>query len=110
MAALAAPRPASNTLGVVALVLAIVAAVAGVAAAPIQLLMQVRGGTPFAAVVIGVAVPIGLLSIAALVIGVVAALRPGVSKASPGAAIGIAVFLLAGQLTGLIATIVAVAL
>jgi uncharacterized BrkB/YihY/UPF0761 family membrane protein len=99
-------RPATNPLGVAALVVAIVAVAAGIIASPFQLLLQVRGGVPFQAVVYGVAVVVVALAIVALILGIVALRRPGLSSASPGAAIGISGFLLVGQVVGVLTTLV----
>jgi uncharacterized BrkB/YihY/UPF0761 family membrane protein len=102
-------RPARNPLGVVALVLAIVAAAIGVVTSPIEMLVQLNGGVPIQAVVLASAVPAGVLAIVALILGIVATRRPQ-SKASPGAAIGVAAFLLIGQVLGLAVNAVAFAL
>jgi disulfide bond formation protein DsbB len=105
----ATARPARNPLGIVALVLAILAAIIGVIASPVELVMQLDGGVPFQVVVLALSIPIGVLALVALILGIVATRRPR-SKASPGAAIGIAAFLLIGQVLGLAVDAIAFAL
>jgi hypothetical protein len=53
--------------------------------------------------------PLGIVALVALILGIVATRRPQ-SKASPGAAIGIAAFLLIGQVLGLAVDAIAFAL
>jgi hypothetical protein len=103
-----APAPRSP-LAVVALVLAVVACVLSIAAGPVQLVLQLSTGILAAGLVLGFGLPLIVLAVVALVLGIVSA-RGRRPRAIEGAAIGLAAFLVIGQLGSLISLLVAYAL
>jgi hypothetical protein len=91
-------------MAVAALVTAVLSALIGVIAAPIELLLQLHGGAPFWVTVFGISAVIGVVAVVALVLAAVAARRSR-SRAIPGAAIGVAGYVLVGPLAGAIAVV-----
>lgn len=93
----------THPLGLVAIGAALLCVLIVVVAAPFELRLQLTGEPVFSAVVFAIAGLVVLVAAVAIVLAVVA-IRRSAARAVPGAAIGIAGYLLIGQVVGVAAT------
>jgi hypothetical protein len=104
-----AGRPARGPLATASLVLGIVAGALGIIAGPVTLAVQVTAGAAVAGLVVGFGIPVLVLGVLALVLGLLSA-RGRRPRALEGAAVGLAAFVVIGQLVGVISLLVAYAI